>query len=433
MRMLACGGMAAVLSVAVAVTGVQGAEGPPEDSRISGPGATHDDWEPAVAWNYSNDEYLVVWADHRNEHESDADRLTDIYGQRVSAAGALLESNFRISGPGATAYDLNPAVVWNDTAHEYLVVWNDGRNFDTRGIDIYGQRVSATGVLVGSNFRVGGTGATGDDLNPEAVWNRIANEYLVVWEDGRDRPTRDSDVYAQRVSAGGERLDSEIRVSGPSATDFEYSPAVVWNSGANEYLIVWQDGRSWDTREGDIYGQRLAAAGSRTGSNFRISGPAAVTNEHSPVIAWNGWAGEYLVVWADARNDLTRSTDIYAQRVSAAGALPGSNLRVVGPWAISEDRSPAVVWNGIARQYLVVWEDGRNQPTRDIDIFGQRLSTTGARVGPDFQVCGPGATADDTHPALAWDDTANRYLLVWEDGRNSPTRGTDIYGQRVAG
>ena len=265
------------------------------------------------------------------------------------------------------------------------------------------------------------------------VWSRTSDEYLVAWEDGRDLFTRQADVYAQRVSAEGERLDSEIRVSGPSAIDFEYAPAVAWNGGANEYLIVWSDGRNYDTRGGDIYGQRVSAAGSRTGSNFRISGPAATTNDFSAAIAWNGWAGEYLVVWGDTRNDPTRSTDVYAQRVSAAGALPGSNFRVVGPGAVSEDRSPTVVWNGITRQYLVAWEDGRNEPTRGIDIFGQRLSTTGSRVGPDFQVSGPGATADDTQPALAWDDTANRYLAVWQDGRNEPARGTDIYGQRLAG
>ena len=162
MRTLACAGMAAVLSLAVAGTGAEGAEGPPEDFRISGPGATSDDWEPAVAWNYSNDEYLVVWADWRNHLTVP----TSIYGQRVSPMGIAIESSFRITGPGANAYSLNPAVAWNDTAHEYLVVWNDGRNYETRGIDIYGQRVSATGSLLGSNFRVVGTGATGDDLNP---------------------------------------------------------------------------------------------------------------------------------------------------------------------------------------------------------------------------------------------------------------------------
>jgi hypothetical protein len=91
------------------------------------------------------------------------------------------------------------------------------------------------------------------------------------------------------------------------------------------------------------------------------------------------------------------------------------------------------VWNDASRQYLVVWEDERSEPTRGTDIYGQRVSAAGARIGPDFQVSGPGAIADEKDPALAWDDTANRYFVVYEDERNASTRSTDIYGQRVAG
>ena len=50
LRVLVRAGMAAVLLVALGAAGVQGAEGPPEDFRISGPGATGDEWEPVVAW-----------------------------------------------------------------------------------------------------------------------------------------------------------------------------------------------------------------------------------------------------------------------------------------------------------------------------------------------------------------------------------------------
>ena len=110
-----------------------------------------------------------------------------------------------------------------------------------------------------------------------------------------------------------------------------------------------------------------------------------------------------------------------------------SNFRVASSDATGEDRAPRVVWNDTTRQYLVVWEDGRSLPTRGTDIYGQRLSGAGERIGPDFQVSGPGATADESDPALAWDDTANRYFVVYQDGRNSATRGTDTYGQRLAG
>lgn len=48
----------------------------------------------------------------------------------------------RISGPGAKGTDEYPAVAWNSTGDEYLVVWADYRNYDTRNLDIYGRRVA---------------------------------------------------------------------------------------------------------------------------------------------------------------------------------------------------------------------------------------------------------------------------------------------------
>ena len=35
---------------------------------------------------------------------------------------------------------------------------------------------------------------------------------------------------------------------------------------------------------------------------------------------------------------------------------------------------PDVAWNFNANQYLVVWKDGRNALSRDTDIYGRRLS-----------------------------------------------------------
>ena len=57
----------------------------------------------------------------------------------------------------------------------------------------------------------------------------------------------------------------------------------------------------------------------------------------------------------------------------------------------------------------------------------------GARIGGDFRISGPNATSNDADPAVAWNQTANQYLVVWQDGRNHSTRGCDIYGRRVTG
>lgn len=90
-------------------------------------------------------------------------------------------------------------MAWNQSANQYLVVWGDARNTLTRGSDIYGRRVSARGTPVGTGFRISGPNATSSESNAEVVWNSNANQYLVVWSDPRGPSTRGYDIYGQRV------------------------------------------------------------------------------------------------------------------------------------------------------------------------------------------------------------------------------------------
>ena len=70
------------------------------------------------------------------------------------------------------------------TAPEYLVVWQDNRNYLDREQDIYGRVVLADGSRPKADFRISGTKATHDDESPGGGVERHA-EYLVVWEDYR--------------------------------------------------------------------------------------------------------------------------------------------------------------------------------------------------------------------------------------------------------
>jgi hypothetical protein len=281
------------------------AAGVPVDDgfRITGAGALGFEYSPAVAW--SGAEYLVAWEDSRN----DPARKTDIFGRRVSAAGAPQGTDFRISGTNALDQEFRPAVAWGDT--EYLVVWEDSRNSGARGIDVRGRRVSAAGEPEGKDIRISGTSAVADDKVPQAAWN--GTEYLVVWEDWRMDPDRQSDIYGRRVSAAGAPIGANFRICGPGAVGWDWTPAVAWDESMGQYLVVWQDERDYGTRGADIYGRRLAADGARVGGDFSISG-AGPTSEYGPAVAWGG--DEHLVVWQDARSVPASGRDIYGRRVA---------------------------------------------------------------------------------------------------------------------
>ena len=356
--LLATGG-AAVGSLTSKVSPVLGA-----DFLISGPGATDEEWCPAVVWNGTDNEYLVVWTDLRPWSGM------DVYGRRVRADGVALGSDFRISGAGATSGEDFPAVAWNEGADQYLVVWHDWRNSTSGGADIYARRVSPAGVPVGGDIRITSLNASPQHSSePTVVWNAAANEYLVVWSDERNEATRGYDIYGRRVGPDGARLGRDFRISGTGGVRNEWSPKVVWNGTANQYLVVWMDGRN-HTFGFDVYGRRVGPDGVRLGRDFRINGTGAVTSG-GPVAAWNGSENEYLVVWEDGRNYDTRERDIYGRRVGPDGVRHGGDFRISGGLATAEEETAAVAWNATDDEYLVVWDDHRNLDTRASDIYGR--------------------------------------------------------------
>jgi hypothetical protein len=105
---------------------------------------------------------------------------------------------------------------------------------------------------------------------------------------------------------------------------------------AGEYLVVWTGDDLFDF-EIEVYGQRLDADGAETGANdFRISdtggtgvNPFAAFN---PAVAYNPVDDEYLVVWYgndDLGGLMDDEFEVFAQRLDADGLEIGDNdLRI---------------------------------------------------------------------------------------------------------
>lgn len=249
---------------------------------------------PDIAYSSAANEYLVVWEDYRN---APAD-LYDIYGQRIGGTGSLLGGNFPISQ--GSEHQVQPAVAYNTLDNKYLVVWHDQRS---GGWDIYGQQVSVSGALQGSDFPI--STATGDQVNSDVVYSDHDNEYLVVWQDGRNGP--DHDIYGQRISASGALQGNEFPISTEAVSSG--APIAVYDGTADQYVVIWQDGRNGpDT---DIYGQIVSGAGSLQGDNFSI--PDAESSQTSPAVAYGSISGKSLIAWHDDRNSSTSGFDVYGQ------------------------------------------------------------------------------------------------------------------------
>jgi hypothetical protein len=136
-------------------------------------------------------DYFIIWSDDRSGG------YADIYGARVDASGSLLDAD-GIAISTATGEQSNPAVAFGNDV--YLVVWEDERSGSSA--DIYGTVVSRTG---GVN-QPGGiviSNAPNDQLRPQVAFD--GTDFLVVWEDYRGG--LHSDIYGARVTASGVLID----------------------------------------------------------------------------------------------------------------------------------------------------------------------------------------------------------------------------------
>ena len=96
----------------------------------------------------------------------------------------------------------------------------------------------------------------------------------------------------------------------------DQSDAVSIPDGAGGAIVAWWDIRNGET-SADIYAQRISAAGVALWATDGVPVCTAAGGQFYPVIVADG-AGGAIVTWQDSRSG---GTDIYAQRISAAGAV----------------------------------------------------------------------------------------------------------------
>jgi len=269
--------------------------------------------EADVAYNPDNDEYLVVWGGYDS---GSADR--DLQGQRVAADGALVGGLIAIAG--GVGDQERPAVTYNPDAGEYLVLWTD-YGADPDG-DVYARRVAANGTPLGDSFAVGATEALQD--RPDVAYNDVEGLYLAVWRDRRGPAIY---VYGQLISSSGVLSGSNFALYDGAGDN--YDPRLAYSRPNNEFLAVWS---RWSAdlfgQRLSGRGQLLDNPGTPEDESdpavaFVISN--AANGQSLPAVAADE-AGAYLVLWRDHRYE--SSGDIYGQVIAASGALSGAEIAV---------------------------------------------------------------------------------------------------------
>ncbi len=224
---------------------------------------------PALAYDNSNQRFLVVWADTRGGSDY------DIYGQLVNANGTLSGSNFVISDAASAQY--NPSLAFDSTNQRFLVTWEDSRGGSY--YDIYGQLVNANGTLNNNNFVI--SDEDFDQLCPSVAFDSVTQRFLVVWEDIRSDETYD--IYGQYVNANGTLSGANLAIS--EASYDQRTPVVAYNLNFANFLVAYETRISGEITESDIgvtligpacTGYTLTISKSGSGSGTVTSSPIGI-------------------------------------------------------------------------------------------------------------------------------------------------------------
>lgn len=214
--------------------------------------ATGDQLVPDIANNGTSS--LVVWQDRRNGN-------FDIYGAIIDANGVVTTNNIAICT--AAGDQTRPTVGWDSTNSQWMVVWADGRV--AANVDIYGARLSSAGAVLDANG-VAISAASNSQFAPDLAF--ASGTFFVAWEDRR--VDTNGDIYGARVTGGASLtvLDA-AGVALSTATGAQNSVQIA--SLANGYVAVWTDARSVATTGLDLYGVQINSTGVVTPSEFVVS------------------------------------------------------------------------------------------------------------------------------------------------------------------
>lgn len=296
---------------------------------------------PRVSFDGTN--YLVVWSAHVSEEKS------NIFAQFISTTGIPLGSPFSVSE--ASGFQETGDIASDGNSH--LVIWTDRRN---ENADIYGQFISPTGDLIGSEIPV--CTAPYNQKDPAVSTN--GESYLVVWNDGqRMKRGYGEDIYGQIITVTG-KLDGSSFVI--SQNDHPSDNPMSVATDGTLYCVAWmEEVGGHESGEWDIFGQLVTSSGTLVGNEIRLTEKTG--GQYYPSLAFDGTY--YLAVWTDMANDLNKNgyhdlgegtgSDISGIFLDVSGIPVGEEFVIS---AAPKDQIGAGVCFG-AERHFVGWTDTR--------------------------------------------------------------------------
>ncbi len=351
---------------------------------------------------------IIAWQDLRIP-------AAGLYVQHVTSEGV---PTWRVNGVMAAPITCLASyyTITTDGSGGVLLTWQKCTEFT--GFDIGAQRVSATGVVRWGANGLPVCNMINNQTSPGiALLDDGTGDCVVAWTDNRSGIAADWNIYAQRISAAGSELWTNngvpVAINVIASTE---APVQVCGDGADGAIVTWQDLGIGTYK---VWTQRLNALGlgqwQANGRRMALSlGP-----QNYPVTISDG-AGGILCAWYDQRNEL--SGDIYAQRVSNAGALLWDTLGVAVSIAPGQQFLPSI-FRDVQGGMVIAWQDTRAELTAD--IYAQRLLVSNGAAQWTANGAALSVESNEQVGPSAATDGQGGLFCAWQDYRSGSSY--DIY------
>jgi hypothetical protein len=308
-----------------------------------------------------------------------------------------------------------PGTIASDNAGNYVITWA-GHSQDGDGWGIFAQRFTAGGEKVGGEFQVNTYTTSHQRFSTVAM--DPDGDFVITWSsNGQDGGNYG--VYAQRYDAAGNPVGVEFRVN--TRTNKFQGRSTVAMDDDGDFVIAWES-VDQDSSSVGIYFQRYAADGSTVGvetrANTITAGPQRLPN-----VAMDA-DGDFVITWSGPTDG--SGYGIFARRFTADGVGQGpeflANTLTAGN---QQDSTVAMDADG---DFVVAWQSSTGDGVL-YGVYAQRFTAQGEKFGSQFLVNSYTANFQQ-FPSVAI-DTNGDFAITWQSlTQDASVWG--VYGQRYS-
>jgi hypothetical protein len=230
-----------------------------------------------------------------------------------------------------------------------------------------------------------------------AAYNSELDEYLIIYQGNSPR--------VRRMDTNGSLLGPEVQVDKPIGVA---NVGVVYNPDDNQYLAVYRSDES-------IFGRYLDGHGQPLGSRFGIG-----TGGEVGVAAYSSKSRRFLVVWRKGPQPI----HVNYAFIDGDSTAPKP---VISSGALANGDNPQAAWGSANNKFLVVYT--REAGDAKEEVFGRFVNANGSGVGSEFKIVG--GPKSQTDPQVSYASSKDVFLVSVSDWRNVECCRADVVGQRL--